>query len=89
MAISRFFTDPADLKNIDWQIMSATYWCDTIQDPDRKRRRQAEFLAWQFFPWSLVSAIGVKTPSTAAVVHQLLQSAAHRPTVLVRPDWYY
>ncbi len=48
MDISRFFTDLHDLDKVDWEMMQAKYWNDTLQDGDRKRRRQAEFLVHQF-----------------------------------------
>lgn len=87
--ISRFFENPVDLNKIDWQIMQDKYWRDTIEDPDRKRRRQAEFLVYQFFPWSLVTDIGVQTRQIANAVDALLQGNPYQPNVLVRPEWYY
>ena len=59
MGISRFFTNPNDLSQIDWNIMKERYWHDTDQDFDRKRRRQAEFLVRDFMPWNLFDMIGV------------------------------
>lgn len=49
MSYSEFFNDPVDLKQIDWGIMSSRYWNDTTEYPDRKRKRQAEFLAFRVF----------------------------------------
>ena len=39
MAITEFFHDLKELKNVDWDIMKEKYWYDTDDDPDRKRRR--------------------------------------------------
>jgi hypothetical protein len=89
MAISSFFTDLADLKHLDWKMMKETYWNDTPPDGDRKRRRQAEFLAHEFFPWSLVSEIGVIDEAMAGKVNLLLAGGAHVPIAHVRRNWYY
>ena len=43
MQLSKFYDDLGYLTEIDWDIMEEKYWRDTIEDPDRKRRRQAEF----------------------------------------------
>lgn len=89
MAISSFFTDLADLKQVDWKMMKETYWNDTPSDGDRKRRRQAEFLTHGFSPWSLVSEVGVMNPAMAGQMNSLLAGAAHVPVVSVRRNWYY
>jgi ssDNA thymidine ADP-ribosyltransferase, DarT len=86
---SEFFTDLGDLNRIDWEIMQARIWRDTISDGDRKRRRQAEFLAHRFFPWQLITEIGVANKIIALEVESKLGEAAHKPSVTVRPGWYY
>ena len=43
MGYTDFFDDLKDLDKIDWDLMQARYWHDTNNDPDRTRRRQAEF----------------------------------------------
>ncbi len=50
MDLTDFYDDLANLGQIDWPLMSATYWLDNEEYPDRKRRRQAEFLIHQFAP---------------------------------------
>jgi hypothetical protein len=89
MDISRFFTDLKDLKEIDWKIMHSHYWADILEDGDRTRRRQAEFLVHQFFPFHLFEAIGVMNPSMARQVSGLLQPLAYTPDIQVEPTWYY
>lgn len=74
---------------VDWAVMPLQYWNDTPADPDRKRRRQAEFLVHQFFPWTLVDSIGVYDQATATQVQQVLQGAAHKPVVNICAGWYY
>ncbi len=89
MSISRFYTNLRDLNRIDWKMMQETYWNDTLEDGDRKRRRQAEFLVHQFLPFDLIESIGVFNPATAAQVIGLLQSLKPKITVTVEPKWYY
>jgi hypothetical protein len=89
MDINGFFTDLRHLTEIDWNVMQATIWRDTLQDGDRKRRRQAEFLAHQFFSLALVERIGVLNQSLAGQVSALLQPLAQKPTLTVEPTWYY
>ena len=74
---------------IAWPIMRARYWNDTDADGDRKRRRQAEFLAWSSVPFHAVRVIGVTTTDVAERVYADLKGAPHVPAIVVRKDWYY
>jgi len=89
LAYSSFYEDLADLDKVDWQIMKSEWWNDTVDDMDRKRKRQAEFLVYDFFPWELVTKIGVIDDGIAEQVNAILQGAAHRPAVMVKASWYY
>lgn len=88
MAWTDFYTDPSRLDVVDWHLMFGRYWFDTDEDPDRKRRRQAEFLVHCFFPWSLVCEVGVMNSGIGAKVTGLL-SGAGAPRVTEHRDWYY
>jgi ssDNA thymidine ADP-ribosyltransferase, DarT len=70
---------------VDWDVMPLTYWSDSPV----KEKRQAEFLAHDWFPWSAVLQIGVHDKKIAAEVEHIMANAAHRPTVTVEPAWYY
>lgn len=84
-----FHDNLASLSTLNWPYVNARDWRDTPQHPDRKRRKQAEFLVRDELPWRLVSRIGVMNAATATAVAGLLAGVAHVPQVLVRPDWYY
>ncbi|MDQ2880456.1 MAG: DUF4433 domain-containing protein [Actinomycetota bacterium] len=84
-----FYADLRQLDQVDFSIMHSKYWNDTDQFPDRKRRRQAEFLVWRALPWQAVSMLAVRTPITAAWVQQLIVALAHKPVCEIHPEWYY
>jgi hypothetical protein len=91
MQFTGFFDNLADLNRVDWQVMRSRYWRDTQQDPDRKRRRQAEFLVYDGLRWNLISEIGVYNRGTECkVLAELARGhVQHRPVVRIRRDWYY
>lgn len=84
-----FYDDLTELNNVDLKLMQQKMWNDTDDDPDRKRRRQAEFLVRGFLPWRLVLYIGARTERIAAEVSDQVALLEHRPKILVRPTWYY
>jgi hypothetical protein len=81
-----------DLDNndfIDWPLMTATYWNNTLEDPDRKERRQAECLVHPRVPWQAIEEVATQTESARAQV-QLTLGVAGQPTpVFVRAEWYF
>jgi hypothetical protein len=54
-----------------------------------KEGKQAEFLIERSLPWSLVTNIGVNSRAVRNQCEQKLTTAAHKPRVDLRPDWYY
>lgn len=86
---SNFHADPARLDQVDWPLMRAKYWHAIDGDPDRPRRRQAEFLVHQTFPWGLVQEVVVFDAARHALARTCLQAAAHQPTLRIDPTWYY
>jgi hypothetical protein len=90
LAVSDFFENLAEIATkVDWPVMRLTYWNDTPEQPDRKRRRQAEFLVHHFAPWTLVQEIGVKTQAMKMHIEEILGASTHRPRVSVKRNWYY
>lgn len=89
VSYSEFYDSLEDLDAIDWAIMRATMWNDTVADGDRKRRRQAEFLVHGFFPWELVAEIGVINTDIRDHVEGILQNLNYETPVTVHRNWYY
>jgi ssDNA thymidine ADP-ribosyltransferase DarT-like protein len=87
MDFTDFFDDFKDLGRIDWSLMQAKYWFDNDSHPDRSRRRQAEFLVYQFLPWNLVTKIVVYDAANAKVVRNIL--GGQLPAVDINRGWYY
>ncbi len=87
--LSDFYNNIEHLDEVDWEIMLAKYWRDTNVDPDRKRRRQAEFLIHNFLPWELIFEIGVINSTIRDNVSEIIQSIAHKPIVNIKEEWYY
>lgn len=89
MAYSSFYDDLGQLGQVDWNVIGATYWHDTVEDGDRKRRKQAEFLVRDQFPWTGVSHIVVRSNARAAQINSIIANCVHKPQVVVNPNWYY
>ena len=89
MALTDFFDELGRLDAVDLPLMRQGYWKDTAEDPDRERRRQAEFLVHERVPWDLITEIGVMDAAIKRRVEDLLVEAAHRPAVAIRRSWYY
>ncbi len=80
-----------DLDKIDWDVVYKRYWHDTIQDMDRQRRKQAEFLVYRFCDWSFINEIGVIDDSMKTKVEEILHAfppELWRP-VNVQRSWYF
>ena len=82
---TQFRTSRDSLDEINWNAIAASYW----RDPAVKEAKQAEFLVHQFFPWHLVSRIGVISPDIARRVARAIVSAAYKPGIEVQRLWYY
>lgn len=89
-ALSDTFDDADQIaERVDLPLMRERYWKDTEDDPDRERRRQAEFLVHDRIPWEVIEEIGVMDAKIKARVEGILSGTTHVPPVTVRADWYY
>lgn len=90
-AFTNWFDDLADLDKVDWSMVYQRYWSDKVNDMDRQRRKQAEFLVHRFCDWALISEIAVIDATMKARVETVLSGFANslRRPVAIRRDWYY
>lgn len=83
--VASFYRSWEDLDKVNWPAVHATDFRDIVV----KEGKQAEFLVYESFPWSLVERIGVLAPEIATSVTDALQEATHLPHVGVEPTWYF
>jgi hypothetical protein len=89
-AFTRFHDDVARLGDVvDWELMRATMWANTPDDPDRRRRRGAEFLVHQALPLELVDELGVYDGGARAAVAAAAATSGWDVAVHIRSGWYF
>jgi hypothetical protein len=83
--IATFYSRKVEFKNLNWDAIENR----DFRDFQVKEGKQAEFLVFESFPWTLVEHIGVHSEDVARTVTNTIAANRHRPPVTVRPDWYY
>ncbi len=88
---TRWFSDPVHLDAIDWPLVRDRFWADTLDDNDRKRRKQAEFLVWQGLDWDVLDGIGVFNSDIQQRVQGIISGYPDRKQVPVhvKRNLYY
>ncbi len=84
-AYAEFFSDLADLDQVDWRAVRSTDFRDSVI----KEGEQAEFLLYHRFPWELIDRIGVADKKIGRQVQDALNESSHNPDVETRTEWYY
>lgn len=89
--MTQFFGNLKDLEKVNWDAVQTWRWGGRHQlvNPDVLRRKQAEFLVHNSFPWVLIHSIGVLDAAMVAQVRGLLATSAHKPKLSIEPNWYY
>jgi hypothetical protein len=86
-----WYDNSAQLDQVEWSIVNARYWIPTPNDPDRQRKKQAEFLVHERCPINLITEIGVLDLARYLQVRDILNqhACAAGITVNIRNEWYY
>jgi hypothetical protein len=88
--VTQVFNDLGLLSSVvDWQVMTMRMWNNTAEDPDRMRRRMAEFLVHERVSVNCLTEIAVRTQGMKEHVERLLAAHAVALAVRVRPSWYF
>lgn len=88
-ATTEFHEDIRNMTRIDWSLIESWQWGKNLDDPDRMRRKQAEFLVYRFFPWPLIEYIGVYDEEIKNRVISIVSKFSHKPLINIEPKWYY
>lgn len=90
-AFTTWFDDLRNLNAVDWEIVVAIWWNDTLEDGDRQRRKQAEFLVHKTCDWAYIKEIVVLNDYVKSSVDAIMAKfhpRLHKP-VSIQPTWYY
>lgn len=75
---------------VDWDVMEATMWRNTPDDPDRMERRMAECLVHDQVPWDAFTKIAVYDEARAERVRLALSTLdVAIPPIHVSPGSYF
>ena len=89
-AFTSWYDDSARLNEVDWNMVYERYWSDNVNDMDRQRRKQAEFLIYQTCPWNVIEEVGVLNQPMKTRVEGILSGFPAVQTVAnIRNHWYY
>lgn len=89
VVLSNHYNDIENLEQIDWDIMNARYWRDNNNDRDRRRKRMAEFLVYQFVPVNCILGIAAYDQNKLDYINNLLQQLNINIETRIKRDWYY
>lgn len=87
--MTQFFNSEKYLNEVDWNAVSLAKWNDTEEDPDRKRRKQAEFLVYNEIPLSAIVAFVVYNDNAKSIVLAKFAETGYNGNIFVKPKWYY
>jgi hypothetical protein len=87
--MSQFFNTDNYLNEVDWKTVALGRWHDTEDDPDRKRRKQAEFLVHNELPLSSIVAFVVYDDEVKSSILSKFADVGYEGVVFVKPNWYY
>lgn len=82
---ANFYTGSSALAQVNWPAIATNKWTD----PEIKEGKQAEFLMWDEFPWTLIEKVGVYSTHALAKATEALAVGEHVPTVKIESSWYY
>jgi len=90
-AYTRWYDDLAEMVRVDWNMVYNRSWRDTVEDMDRQRRKQAEFMVYHSCDWALIEEIGTLNTVAGARIEAIFArfSSSLRRPVRVHTDWYY
>ena len=88
-AFTQFFNDVINLGELDWQAINARKWDITLDDPDRKRRKQAECFVFQELSIEAIEKIAVYNQEAYDYITDVLHRTEKEIPVSIQPTWYY
>ena len=87
-AWANYYTDVAQLDQIDWLLLQSRNFKHDPEDPGKKERYQAEALIWKQCPTGALLGIGCYTIATEQTMRAHVAARGLKLKTLVTPNWY-
>ena len=88
--LTTYYNNVSDLTLIDWKLVESSYWADTEDNPDRMRKKQAEFLVKNHVPISCIAGIIVHDETAAVKVMEIMDRVGVKlPVYVDKTHKYY
>lgn len=87
--MTQFFNHPEDFARLDWTTISSEKWHNTPEDPDRQRRKQAEYLIKGHVPLDCFAYFLTNHVKTKEKIESLLQQKMLQIPVRVSKNAFY
>lgn len=88
-AMANYFTDLADLNQIDWALLNRRDFQHDPDDPGKKERYQAEALIWKHVPLEALLGICSCSEAVAGLVKAELTKRNLDVQSTVQRNWYF
>ena len=89
VATAQFFTDPEDLNQLDWELISSRDFKRDPNDPGKIERRAAECLVHQQLPVTGLLGLACRTNDCLSFLQDAMKRVNIQLTTVVKPDWYF
>jgi hypothetical protein len=86
---TRYFDDPANLKELDWNTIRSKDFRRRLEDDERFRRYQAECLVHGRVPLEALLGVACLDSTCLNAAKEKIQYAGNAIKVAARPDWYF
>jgi hypothetical protein len=83
--LTNFSNNSLELSQIDWAAVAAT----DFRGDKVKKGKQAEFLMFDVFAWTMIEKIGTINSTMATRVETALVGIGHQPVINIEPSWYF
>lgn len=84
---TKFFCDPSDLTQVDFDTAAAQYWGD--KGDEYKRRKQAEVLVFQKINLVDIKGFAVYNEAAKLKVEKILQAQKVSKPIYITPEYYF
>jgi hypothetical protein len=89
LAAAQFYSDPARLDQIDWDMLQRRDFKNDPDDPSEKERYQAEALVHKRLPVEALSGFVCYNDDAFKVVASAVEARRQIAKVIKKSDWYF